>query len=113
MPPKRRSVSRKTFALLRNEGKIVRSRHFRVRYARGISTGTGVGVVVSSHVAKKAVERNRLKRQLRELMWQESNVLPSATTLVLVVDKNPQKETLENIEREVAELFKEVTSKLS
>ncbi|WP_448381007.1 ribonuclease P protein component [Gloeomargarita sp.] len=49
----------------------VRGRYFRLRYRpHPEGTGVQVAVVVSSKVSKKAVQRNRLKRQIRAAVRQ-------------------------------------------
>ncbi|MEN9207894.1 MAG: ribonuclease P protein component [Gloeomargarita sp. GMQP_bins_120] len=61
----------RTFDAIYAEGHQLRSHFFRLRYRRlDETTPVQMAVVVSSKIAKKAVRRNRLKRQIRAALRQ-------------------------------------------
>ncbi len=49
------------------KGKIFGNRNFTLRYVPNGKNANRLGIVVSKKVSKKAVVRNRLRRQIREL----------------------------------------------
>ncbi|WP_247215583.1 ribonuclease P protein component [Synechococcus sp. C9] len=89
MPRCYRLRGHRVFAALYQHHRQVRGQFFRLRY-RPHPEGTGleVAVVVSSKVSKKAVQRNRLKRQIRAALRQ---LLPACTPAwQMVVTAQPQ-----------------------
>lgn len=77
LPRCHRLQGHRVFAAFYQNHQQVRGRYFRLRYrAHPEGTGIQVAVVVSSKVSKKAVRRNRLKRQIRAAVRQ---LLPVCT----------------------------------
>ncbi|APB33412.1 ribonuclease P [Gloeomargarita lithophora Alchichica-D10] len=79
----------RVFAALYQNHRHQRGQFFRLRY-RPHPEGTGVqaAVVVSTKVSKKAVQRNRLKRQMRSVLRQ---LLPECTPgWQMVITAQPQ-----------------------
>ncbi len=68
-------------------GQRAGSRYFRMIYAAGLGVGARLGMAVSRRVDKRAVRRNRLRRQIRESFRRRSEDLP---VLDLVITAKPE-----------------------
>ena len=68
------------------EGKRIRTRHLDVRILASPLAHTRVGIVVPRY-SKSAVDRNRLKRRLRELV--RTRLLPTAPQIDVVIRARP------------------------
>lgn len=71
------------FAALRQPGGRLGSPHFRIRYRANDQDGPRMGMAVSRRVSKKAVERNRIKRAIREIYRRQRAALPAVDILVI------------------------------
>lgn len=74
LPKAARLRNAKDFKEIFGRGRGVRDGHLFLKAVPAKNTAVRIGVVVSRQVAAKAVDRNRLKRLLREAL---RNVLPS------------------------------------
>lgn len=75
MLPKQHRLDRKDFDLVFKKGRRIRGKNFSlvVLAAGGRNEECKIGVVVSKKVFKKAVDRNKLKRQIRSILKRQSN----------------------------------------
>jgi ribonuclease P protein component len=70
------------FAALREYSQRLGTRHFSAQY-RPMPGGARLGMAVSRKVSKHAVERNRIRRQIRENFRLQRALLPSVDILVI------------------------------
>lgn len=78
-----RVTSNKDFQFIYRRGRHNSSAFFSINYINNIYGQTRVGVVISKKVARKAVERNHLKRQLRSIIQKHyQQILPGADILL-------------------------------
>ena len=80
-----RLVAVRDFQSIYKTGQRRTSRYFLLRLARSNHPLTRVAVVVSTKVSKRAVIRNRLKRQVRAVMSQVLPTLPPGWNIVITV----------------------------
>ena len=80
-----RLVSPRDFALIYKTSRRRTSRYFLIRLARGRSPVTRLAVVVSTKVSKRAVVRNRLKRQVRAVARELLPNLPTGWDIIITV----------------------------
>ncbi|MFA5228326.1 MAG: ribonuclease P protein component [Candidatus Paceibacterota bacterium] len=66
LPKENRLKKKKEFEAIFENGRIKKGKNIIVRYLGNGTEETKVGFIVSKKVSKKAVERNKIKRQLRE-----------------------------------------------
>lgn len=71
------------FAALRRASRRVGADHFHAEAAPRTSSGPRLGMAVSKRVSKRAVERNRIKRQIRESYRHIRLQLPALDILVV------------------------------
>lgn len=69
------------------------------------------GFTVSKKVSKSAVERNKLKRRLREIYRRNKNVLPANVSVIIRVLPQAAGADFNEIKNEVLSLFKVIASK--
>ena len=111
MPPRRRRLSRSAeFERVYRQGRSKGNR-FLVLYAfpreEGADGGPRLGLSVSKRVGG-AVERNRVKRVLREAFWAEAERLPEGSDYVVVARPDArglaEREGMNGIRAALAEL---------
>lgn len=71
------------FAALRAPAGRLHSACFRIRYRGNDSGGARLGLAVSKRVSKRAVDRNRIKRAIRESFRRARPHLPAVDLLVI------------------------------
>jgi ribonuclease P protein component len=82
LPPAARLRRASDFAALRNAERW-QGRHFLLRWLRLPEGNARLGLAVSRKVSKRAVERNRIKRVVRESFRAEREELPALDILVI------------------------------
>ena len=70
------------FAALRERSQRVSTRHFTIQY-RSTQLAARLGMAVSRKVSKRAVERNRIRRQIRETFRLMRAQLPNVDILLI------------------------------
>ena len=83
LPHEVRVRRRADFTALRNSSGRVGSRCFHLRYAPNALGYARLGLAISKQVSKRAVERNRLKRLLRESFRRVRYRLPAVDLVVM------------------------------
>lgn len=80
-----------------------------LKYGAGEGSATRVGIVISTKVAAKATDRNRLKRQLREIIRQELAKKAATTAkkydIVLSATPRAKKADFEGLAQAVSQHF--------
>jgi ribonuclease P protein component len=82
LPPAARLRRASDFAALRH-AECWQGRHFLLRWRTATETGARLGLAVSRKVSKRAVERNRIKRVVRESFRAAREDLPALDLLVI------------------------------
>lgn len=108
LPREARLRRRADFLAVQRRGRPVRSAHF---VAVMLGNGLGhrrLGVTVPSRVGN-AVERNRVKRWLREIFRHHRGELPSGVDVVLIARRGSADVGHRKLEEEVVELFRRLS----
>ncbi|MBS0556043.1 MAG: ribonuclease P protein component [Proteobacteria bacterium] len=71
------------FARLRESSRRIGSAHLNIQYRASDGEGARLGMAVSRRVSKRAVERNRIRRQIRESFRLHRADLPACDMLVV------------------------------
>jgi ribonuclease P protein component len=85
LPAPHRLTGERRFAQLAGKGRPVHGQYLSIKYATGGGPVTRIGIVISKKVSKKAVERNRLRRQLRELLRPELPRITGGLDMMILV----------------------------
>lgn len=83
LPPAARLRRAADFAALRQGTGRWQGRHFALRWRETSGVQARLGLAVSRKVSKRAVERNRIKRSIRESFRAERDALPVVDVLVI------------------------------
>jgi len=67
----------------------------------------GVAFLVGKRVGK-AVVRNKVKRRLREVVWQREHILPSGVALCIRATPSTGSCRFRELEEEIGEIFEEL-----
>lgn len=84
LPKKYRLTRKKDFAMLYEKSRTANSDFLFLKYRVNGLNRTRIGFVVSKKVAKKAVERNKVKRQLREIMRDYLDKIESGMDIAVI-----------------------------
>lgn len=83
LPPHARLRRAADFAALRNARGRWQAKHFLLRWIESPETVARLGLAVSRKVSKRAVQRNRIKRIVRESFREQRDGLPPFDVLVI------------------------------
>ncbi|MFA5197276.1 MAG: ribonuclease P protein component [Patescibacteria group bacterium] len=105
-----RITDSKDFQTIYRRGRHYSNAFFSLNYSKNYYGHTRVGIVVNKKVAKKATERNLLKRQLREIVKKDYDKL--AVGMDIIISTRPKTKELDftQLEKEIVALF--ATAKL-
>jgi len=90
---KHRLKKKKDFAKVYKKGKGFKQDFLFLKAVENGLEDTRIGIVVSSKIAKKAVERNLIKRRLREIIRKRIEEIKPGLDIVLITLKGISKET--------------------
>jgi ribonuclease P protein component len=106
LPAKYRLKRWQDFKQVYEQGKRYQSSHFVVRArVTSSSEATQVGISISQKVSKKAVVRNRLKRQIQGIMREILPLISPGWQVVIIPRPSLVECNYENFLRELKQLF--------
>jgi len=86
MPNKTKRITKdKDFSRVFKEGKASYNKLIGIKALANHLEQLRIGIIVSNKVSRKAVERNLLKRQVREIMQREAERVKKGHDLVIIV----------------------------
>ena len=100
--PWERLKKRREFLAVQGKGRKIHLAHLLV-IIRPNQGGRRIGITVSGKVGQ-AVERNRIKRLLREIWRRDRELLPQGLDYVFIAKKNATATTFESLRVQFAEL---------
>jgi ribonuclease P protein component len=83
LPRSARLLSRADFASLRERSERIATRSFVAEYRPSTKGLARMGVAISRRVSKRAVDRNRIRRTIRESFRRQRAALPAIDVLVI------------------------------
>ena len=100
--------SKKDFDLLYQKGKALHGKFFYLRYlpAKNGGGSSRFAVVMSLKISKKSVERNRKRRQLKEIIRLNINKIKKGFLVLLVAKEGILETNYQELEREFLSLIK-------
>lgn len=106
LPVGKRVRQKKDFSKIQRYGRRFAADNLQLQCLENRQDETRIGIIVGTKFSKKAVERNALKRKLREIFRQElKNIKAGADIIVSVRGKASGKETRETLQKTVGELL--------
>ena len=76
------------FREILKHGKCFRENGFAIHVLKSNRKESRLGIVVAKNIFKRAIDRNRAKRLIREFFRREKNILSSCDIVVRVVDNH-------------------------
>lgn len=96
------------FRFIKRDGKTLQTPFFTILYRYSqLSGAPKVGFIVSNRVGP-AVERNRIRRLLREVFHNNLDKLPSGFEIAVIAKKLNQEPTYEELNTEVVNLLQKI-----
>ncbi len=87
-------------------GKMFGNRDFTLRYIKNEKSTNRLGVVVSKKVSKKAVKRNKLRRQIKEYLSTINVKLAQGYDYLITVKPNSLGQSYQDLVKSLDHLFK-------
>jgi ribonuclease P protein component len=105
-PKNQRITDKKDFDLIFKKGKRYYSPFFGIRIIKNDLDTQRFAVLVSKKVSKKAVERNRTKRVIRETIKANISLFPKKTDTVFYVTPKALNISLDTTQKEIQKMLK-------
>jgi len=107
LPVEKRLVAKKDFSKVQRAGRRFFAEFLQLQFMENGEKKIRIGLVVGMKFSKKAVERNALKRKLREIFRQEVKNIKEGTDIVVLAKNNPGAEkTSTQLKEIIRELLK-------
>jgi ribonuclease P protein component len=100
-----RLVKKKDFAETFKRGKSFYIRFFGVKAVPAKASHNRYGIIISTKVSKKSVERNKLKRQIRAILKELDKQLVSGYDMAIVVLPTALNQDFFSLKDELAKIF--------
>ena len=100
-----RLKKKKDFEKIFKQGRGFKRGHLYLKITKNGLEHSRFGFIVGKNFSKKAVERNKIKRKLRELIKENLNKIKTGTDCVLVVMPGAES-NYDKLKETVAKLFK-------
>jgi ribonuclease P protein component len=103
----------KNFQKIFKKARPLRLSYLKIRSAASLMSGVKIGLIVSAKVSKKAVERNRLKRQLRAIFKDliDQKKIRDLNVIVTVIKKPDLRQSREVLSRDIGQWLKKACLK--
>ncbi|MDD4358411.1 MAG: ribonuclease P protein component [Candidatus Pacebacteria bacterium] len=99
-----RLTKKKDFDRVYKKGRGIRSDSLFLKILENDKEKTRIGIVISKKVSKKAVERNKIKRRIREIVRKMD--FCKGFDIIVVAYPNAKEKDFEGIKQEIIYLFK-------
>lgn len=106
LPKQNRLKNRKDFENIFKAGKGQRDGLLYLRFFPNKLKSSRFGFVASTKFSKKAVERNRIKRWLREAVQNKIKNIKTGTDIAVIVNPGFKADSFKDLEIKVEKLFK-------
>lgn len=84
LPKENRLKKKKEFEAVFKGGRHIKSQNFFIKYLANGTDKTRIGFIVSKKVSKKAVDRNRAKRRMREAFKNIDGKIKDGISIIVV-----------------------------
>ena len=110
LPKENRLTRKKDFSLVFKYGARLKSGYLEARIMENKSDLLRIGFIVSKTSFKTAVERNRVKRQLRNALRAKLPTLKGGYDLVIIAREEIKKKSFVQISQELGKLLVKITT---
>jgi len=99
-----RLKKQKEFDEIFKKGKGLKEESLFLKIFKNNTEHTRIGIIVSKKVSKKAVERNKIKRQIKEII--KSNNFKKGFQMIIIAYPNIKEKSFEEINKQLDNLLK-------
>jgi len=103
-----RISSRKEFGEIKNKGKLIGSPIFGVLVLKKEDDLKKFGFIISKKISKRAVDRNKIKRRMAEVLRKNLEKFEAGTRMVFLVKREILNKKIEEIEKEINNLISNI-----
>lgn len=103
--PSRRIKKRCDYLKVQENGKKCRTKHFLLSYLAKDISSSRIGITVTKKVDKRAVERNRIKRRVREVFRSKRPFFAKNADVVVIALQGAAGLSFDQISRQINYLF--------
>ena len=104
--PKNRLRNKKDFDRVFKKGKGYKQGFLFLKVLNNDLGFNRFGIIVSKKISNKAVVRNKMKRQLREILKRKIERIKKGLDIVFLTNSGIEKQSLKDIDQEVEEILK-------
>jgi ribonuclease P protein component len=105
MLPKKHRINRKLFEEVAKKGKSFSSKYLSLKIAPVSENQSRFAFVVSSKVAKKAVDRNKIKRRARNIVQKNLGKIKRQINAIIFFKQGAEKLAFAELEKEINDIF--------
>ncbi|MDD3170167.1 MAG: ribonuclease P protein component [Candidatus Pacebacteria bacterium] len=110
LPKINRLRKKKDLGRVFKKGKNVRSPVLYFKILKTKEPSSRIGFIVSKKISLKAVERNKIRRRLRESVRAALSTLKESWDIVIIASPRIKKSSFEEIRKETEETFKNINN---
>jgi ribonuclease P protein component len=108
LPKKNRLKLFKDFKNIFKKGIGLKENGFYIKFVNNNLLETRISVVVSKKQHKKATQRNRIRRQVREVLRKNFSQIKEGKDIVVIVSGDLKKESFDNLQNKIITIFKKL-----
>ena len=106
LPKENRLKKKKEFETVFKNGKTLRGKNIIARYFKSEDGKTKIGFIVSKKVSKKAVERNKVKRRLRESLRENKEKIDKGVSIIIIALASSKEVPYSEINNDIKSVLK-------
>lgn len=99
---------KKDFQKVYKGGKTLRTTFFRIKTVENHTKHSRYGIVIANKVIKKAVDRNRKKRQVRAVLGELIDTITKGYDIVVLAQSNIAEASHEEIQKDLKKSFQKI-----
>ncbi len=108
LPKKYRLISKKDFEKVFKTGRGRHGKILGIKFAQNNLENSRFGFIISKKVSPKAVMRNRIKRQVREIIHLNLDSIKNGLDIVIICHPEIIKKNYQEIEEAILKTIKEI-----
>ncbi len=107
--PKKNRLTTQDFAKIKNRsGLWSKGMYLKAKSTKNNIPLSRFGIVVGSNVSKKAVERNKIKRILRDIIRKNINNIKNGFDIIIITNPQINKKDYQEVEKDVLSALKNI-----
>ena len=89
-------------------GKLIKNNNYIIYYKDKEKEYYRFGISVGKKISKRAVDRNKLKRQIKNIIDNNKNVYQKSKDYIIILKKSCLEETYSNLEKSFINIMKQI-----